>query len=327
MDKKQHISNRRNFVKSVGVGVLGVSMAGCLSMEDDRDSNGGMEDNPVVDPSMADRVEVDRFSEEAGTLMVRSEENNLPEPNEPIDFDQPPFITKGLGPNGELIEYYNFDVQLTMPSPIYVLFRQEENSPIEGQLNIIDTIPGDEGYNDFWNVHKVTVPNDYRANQVTSLQEINSLGFDVEPTNQVVNCPVVPEGSTATKRLGGGSTGLVHGWYKDQIVSYFEFTEASLTLSNGSIPLSPIYVSFNLNPNMEGGGPQSGFMTESDSSQTHNVVATLPESSSYSPLWLVNVYDNTHFENVSDLESARNANILATGVARVNCPIVSIQTQ
>ena len=91
------------------------------------------------------------------------------------------------------------------------------------------------------------------------------------------------------------------------------------------VPLSPIYVTFNLNPDEEGGGPPSGFVTESDSEQTHNVVATVPGDEGYSPLWLVNLYDNADFDDVSDLDSAEAANILATGAANVNCPVVDTE--
>ncbi len=70
----------------------------------------------------------------------------------------PAFNTHGLGPNGEKTIYYNFDVLSTTPAPIYVLFRMGETTPVSGQLNIVNVIPGDAGYNDFWLVTKVTVP-------------------------------------------------------------------------------------------------------------------------------------------------------------------------
>lgn len=288
------------------------------SMDDDS-MDDGME---PMDPADAERATVDRFSEAAGTLMVRSSENNLPGPDEPIDFDQAPFLTKGLGPTGAHVEYYNFDVQPTDPAPIYALFREGEDTPVEGQLNIVDTKPGDDGYNDFWHVHKVTVPAEYEANTLTSAAQLMDGDYSIEQTNLVKNCPIVPAGSTASKRYGDGSTDLVEGWYDGTIVSYFLFEEAPLMLSSGSVPLSPIYVSFNKNPGEDGGGAASGFMTEMDSMQTHNVVATVPGDDGYSPLWHVNVYDNADFDSVSDLDTATSANILASGVATVNCPVV-----
>lgn len=276
-----------------------------------------------TDPEEAPRASIDRFSEEAGTLMVRSDENDLPEPDEAIDFDQGPFITTGLSPEGETIEYYNFDVQPTAPAPIYVLFRQGEDEPVEDQLNIVNVVPGDDGYNDFWQVHRVTVPSDYEANTITSAAELMEGDYEIEPTDTIKNCPVVPEGSTASKRYGDGEDDLVEGWYDGHVVSYFLFEEDDLSTSGDDVPLSPIYVTFNTNPGEEGGGPPSGFMTEDGSDQTHNVVATMPGDDGYSPLWMVNVYDNADFDDVSDLDSATEANVLATDAAHVNCPVVS----
>lgn len=279
------------------------------------------------DPNTAEKVSVDRFSDEAGTLMQRSANPGLPAANAAINYDQEPFLSMGLGPNGNMVEYYNFDVQSTTPAPIYVLFREGESSPVPDQLNIVDVVPGDAGYNDFWQVVKVTVPDDYEANVVTSLSQIQDEGYSMEMTNMLVNCPIVPEGSTASKRVGGGETGLTRGWYKDKIVFYFNFVEKSLTTtSSGKVPLSPIYVSFNKNPdpNDPTSGPASGFMTETGTMQTHNVVATVPTDAGYSPLWMVNIYDNADFSSVMDLATAQAANILVNGAANVNCPIVSM---
>ena len=340
---------RRRFLTATGA--LGLTaVAGCLgggrggeptetAMDDGMDDSmtetteGSMDDSMTetedgmmgpMDPAEAERASVDRFSEAAGTLMVRTDENGLPGPDEPIDFDQAPFLTLGLGPAGEPVSYYNFDVQPTQPAPIYAFFREGEETPVEGQLNVVGTIPGDQGYNDFWHVHKVTVPSGYEANTVTSEQQLMEGDFAVEPTETIKNCPIVPEGSTASMRYGDGeAAGLVDGWYDGQVVSYFLFEEAPLTAREGRVPVSPIYVSFNKNPGEDGGGPPSGFLTEEGSDRTHNVLATLPGDDGYSPLWLVNIYDNADFDQVSDLDSATDATILASGAATVNCPVVA----
>lgn len=281
-----------------------------------------------LDPDEAPLVSIDRFSDRAGTLMVRDANNGLPEADEAIDFDVSPFITTGLGPDGKTVRYYNFDVMPTKPAPIFALFREGEDEPVAGQLNVVGVIPGDVGYSDFWHVHKVTVPETYEANTLTSVDAIMEADYPIEVTDIVVNCPVVPDGSTASLRLGGGATGLTRGWYEDQVVTYFEFGEASLTVAdpdNPEVPLSPIYVTFNENPDQDGGGPPSGFVTEEDGEQTHNVVATVPGDDGYSPLWMVNIYDNADFDAVADLQSAESANILAMGAANVNCPIVDVE--
>jgi hypothetical protein len=262
-------------------------------------------------------------------LMVRTSSNGLPGPNEPIDFDSgDPFITQGFGPGGEVVKYYNFDVQSTNPASIYALFRPGEETPVAGQLNIVDVVPGDGGYNDFWHVMKVMVPDDYVANTVTSASEISSKGFAVEETGVLVNCPIVPEGSSAELRIGDEGTGLSRGWYRDKVVHYLNFSEASLmTTSGGDVPASPIYVTFNVNPdpNDAMSGPASGFKVENGSEQTHNVPATLPSYGGYSPLWAVQIYDNADFGLVMDLASAGDADILEPNGPMVNCPIVSVE--
>ena len=283
------------------------------------------------DPDTAEKVSVDRFSADAGTLFVRDGSNGLPGANDPVDFDQAPFITQGIGPDGQVVKYYNFDVQPLTSAPIFALFREGESSPVAGQLNIIDVIPGDENYNDFWHVHKVTVPSDYVANTVTSVQEIMDMGYTIDKTDIVVNCPVVPEGSTADLLFNTSeSTDLTRGWYKGKVVFYFNFVEKMLTVTppatgHPEVPVSDILVTFNINPDMPDGGPSSGFVTEDGSAQTHNVVQTIPTDGDYSPLWDVDVYDNADFNDVYDWPSAQSASLLASGVALVNCPVVSVQ--
>lgn len=303
------------------VGPLLLALAACGSS-----SNGPAPPAKALDPATAPVVAVDRFSPQAGHLFVRTASNGLPAANEPIHFDQGPFITQGLGPDGRTVTYYNLDVMPLQPAPIYVLFRDGDASPVAGQLNIVDVVPGDTGYSDFWQVMKVTVPQDYAANSATSLDEIEELGYRVEPTPQLVNCPVVPDGSTAMRRFGAGeSAGLMRGWYRGQVVTYFTFAEKALSLAGGQTPVSGIWVTFRSNPNPAdpASGPASGFVIEPGSAQTHNITESVPGDAGYSPLWSVNPYHNADFGLVGDLRTARRSEVLATGVALVNCPIVS----
>ena len=120
-----------------------------------------------LNPDQAPIAAVDRFSNKAAHLQVRTADNHLPGPNDPVDFDAGPFITQGLSPTtGKPVRYYNFDVQNTTPAPVYVLYREGEDKPVAGQLDIIDTLPGEKGYNDFRQVWKVRVPKDYVANTI-----------------------------------------------------------------------------------------------------------------------------------------------------------------
>ena len=301
----------------------GLALASCVfavGCGSDGDTMGG--GSNVLDPETAPAVEVDRFSDAAGMLQARSQNPELPAAGEAVDFDREPFITTGLGPDGERVRYYNFDVKPTAPAPIYVLVREGESAQVQGQLNVVDVVPGAVGYNDFWRITRVTVPSTYVANSVTSLAEIQALGYAMQSTDELVNCPIVPDGSVARERLGGESAELSRGWYRDQVVYYFNFEEA--TLSGAAVPVAPIYVSFNVNPGADGGGPASGFKSEPGSEQTHNVLSALPASDGYSPLWGVSPYDNADFDAVADLPSVLDANVLAEGVANVNCPVVEL---
>lgn len=300
-------------------------LAACAPLDEPNTPDSSLVTSQAVDPDTAAKTTIDRFSSEAGTLFVRNAENGFPEAGEPIAFDDG-FLTQGFGPDGELVKYYNFDAQPTRPAPIYVFFEEGADAPVPGQLNVIDVVPGDAGYNDLWQVVKVTVPAEYVANSITSVQELSSAGLDLEFTPTLVNCPVVPEGSTAVLRTTPEQNKeLVRGWYNGEVVYYFEFGEAPLTLTgDAQAPLSPIYVTFNVNPEEAGGGPASGFVLEPGSEQTHNVLASLPGQPSYSPLWAVSIYDNADFDSVLDWTSAALANVLVPQGPNVNCPVGEI---
>lgn len=289
------------------------------------DSNGPT----PLNPDNVAVVSIDRFSSTFAHLFVRNSQNGFPAANQPVDFDAiPAFITHGLGPNGGKTTYYNFDAMSTAPAPIFVLFRSGESTPVSGQLNIINVVPGDAGYNDFWLVQKVTVPAGYVANTVTSYTEIVQNNYPVEATTMIVNCPVVPKGSVARKRfLTSESAALTRGWYRSQVVFYFNFLEKELSAVNGKVPTSDIFVTFTINPDLPGGGPPSGFKTENGMStgQAHNVPETLPTDAAYSPLWDVQIYNNTSFGSVTNLATVQSLALLAVDAAIVNCPIVLVQ--
>ncbi|MGB6440788.1 MAG: hypothetical protein WBE89_16005 [Methyloceanibacter sp.] len=59
-----------------------------------------------LDPDKAPIAAVDRFSDKAANIQVRTPDNHLPGPNEPVDFDTGPFITQGLSPStGKPVRY------------------------------------------------------------------------------------------------------------------------------------------------------------------------------------------------------------------------------
>ncbi len=288
---------------------------------------------------------IDRFSDTAAHLWKRSAIATLPAANAPIPFDSAalPFLVHGFGPKGEDIHYYNFDVAPLVPRPVYIL-TNALGRPIPGQLPITDAIPGDASYSDLSDLQTVTVPAGYVANTITAASDLlgkiasDPTDYALTDTNLIRNLVIVPAGSTANLHLAGGPAPLEHGWYRGQLVSWLVFDEAvtsqQTTLDTSgaqpaiatNAPHIDIYVTFNKNPdpNDATSGPASGFMVDG-TGRAHNVVSVLPPSIAYSPLWDIDIYNNSAFASVHDLPSAQAAPLLALNAAEVNCPVVEIQ--
>jgi hypothetical protein len=188
--------------------------------------------------------------------------------DQPIDLDRPPFVTQGLAPDGSVVRYYNFDVQSPVPAVLH-----KDNS--------IDVLPGDPGYSDF---------------------------FVLEGTHDVIDCPVVPRGTTAKE-----GHPIVHELtYRGTRVICLQFGPPLTLGADGRVPTSPIYVTF---------GREGGFVREGETPQTHNVVFSVPGDTDYSPLWAVHVYDPRAFSLVHDEATALRARVVKEGPL-VNCPVV-----
>ncbi len=303
-----------------------VILIGTLLISCSKSDNASTTPATAKNIATANKVSVDRFSATAGRLMVRTATNGLPAANAPVNFDNSPFISTGYDRMGGIIKYYNFDVQSSTPKDIYVFFKAGTTSPISGQNNIISSIPGENGYTDFWLVNKVIVPDSYVPNSITSEAEVLVSGYTITKTTTIVNCPVVPFGSTAARsKTAGVASGLTSGWYKGNAAAYFEFNEAVVTTTaSGMVPTSVIYVMFNINPSAANpaSGPASGYKTETGNTiQTHNVLATIAGDAGYSPLWTVLVIDNANFASISNLATATSFMSSPAG-ANVNCPTV-----
>jgi hypothetical protein len=283
------------------------------------------DDGPAAkDPRTAERAPIDRFGAGA-THHRRADDATLPGPNQAIDYDAR-FRVEALGPAGQRISLYDFDAQPRTPAPIYVLFRDGEDTPVKDQKNLVTVIPGDPGYSDLWQPVRVDVPADYVANTYTSFDELVADGLTLTPMPALVNCPVVPEGSVARTRMPGGYSELTQGWYGGRIIQYFHFGERpSLAPVDGQVPLATMHVAFAINPGEAGGGLASGFATETGSAQTHNVAAAIPADAGYSPLWSLRAYDTAAFATVTDLATATAAPTVALPTTILNAPIVAVR--
>jgi len=213
----------------------------------------------------------------------------------------------------QAVSYLDYGPQPNVAEPILVFFQAASpNTPVANQRNIIDTIPGQPGYTDFWRVYKVLVPSSYAANSIRSFEDAVASGYTIEVTDLVVNCPVVNPNAT----IQGSSARPVSGWYRNREVSYFDHGLNSP--SDGAVVQDePIYVFFRSD-----GSPVAG---------QKNVIDALPGDAKYSDLWrVVKVivsasYVANDLKDANALVAARDAGqlTLETTDVFVNCPVVS----
>ena len=193
-------------------------------------------------------LEVDRFSDAAGTLLRRSRNPALPGPNEPFSLDDPSFVIAVVGPGGFSARCYDLDVRPATPNRYYVFYDRIGNYRLT-QFPVIDKAPGDPGYTDLWDIWKVITPDTFReTNWVRDATTVEKLladpagGFTAYSTGIYLNAPVVPEGSKAGSKAESraGSATLLYAWYRGMRAPFLYF-EGSLHLSaEGRIPVASL---------------------------------------------------------------------------------------
>jgi hypothetical protein len=215
------------------------------------------------------------------------------------------------------VRYYDFGANTPLASgavataPIYVFIHgfNPDGSPdlVQGQHNVVDVMPGDEGYSDLWQVMLVTVPEGYQPDSITSKAQLDAAGFEITPTDMLVNCPIVPTGTT----LEGGED-LMQGWYQGQEVFYPDF--------GMNIPVAiPIWVF--ITGMDDQGNPQ--FVAGQQ-----NIIDAVPGDPGYSAFWRVNLVTVPESYDPNSLRSA--AGIQAAGFTVtvtemvVNCPVTFV---
>ena len=96
---------------------------------------------------------------------------------------------------GEEVFYPDFgpNPAATLPIWAFITGFDGDGNPqfVESQNNVIDLVPGDDGYSAFWEVNLVIVPEGYVANSVTSRADVEAMGWEIVKPGIVVNCPVV----------------------------------------------------------------------------------------------------------------------------------------
>src|SRR2546428_846206 len=248
----------------------------------------------------------------AGYLLARPPLAPAPGPVDSLSRTNPIPRVDGWYRNAS-VSYLDYGPQSNVAVPILAFFQAASPStPVAGQRNIIDTTPGQPGYNDFWRVYKVLAPNGYVANSIRSLADAVASGYTIEATNIVVNCPVVNPNAT----IAGSSATPVMGWYRNRDVFYFD--EGTRSPTAGSVVQNaPIHAFFHSDGNPVSGQP--------------NVIDVLPGAAGYSDLWRVvkvvvaATYTANTLKDARSILAARDAGqvTLETTDIYVNCPVVS----
>lgn len=190
-------------------------------------------------------LEVDRFSDAAGTLLRRSVDPRLPGPNQPIHLDDERFALEVEAPDGSSFRCYDLDVRPAHPGRFYVFYDEQGNYQL-GQYPVIDRAPGDAGYSDLWDIWKVRVPLGFRANNaLRDLAAVERLladprsGYTAERSGALLNGPVVPEGSSADSKaeLRKGRATIQYAWYRGKRAPFL-YLEEHLRIQGEDAPVS-----------------------------------------------------------------------------------------
>lgn len=298
--------SRRALLRGFGfgtVGVVGAVLVGC-----------GDDDDPTATPTATATEEMMDDDEEMDDSEEMDDGDSMMLPDADLGPAQDFALVSGWY-RDEPVVYYDFGMNspatgpavATAPIWAFITGKDDGGNPVfvEGQHNIIDALPGEDGYSDLWEVNLVTVPEDYEANSIHSATDLQAMSYPTETPGLLVNCPVVPAGST----LEQGEE-LVVGWYRDQHVYYPDFGENPAV----AIPIWAFITGMD-----DDGNP---VFVEGQ----NNIIDSLPGDAGYSAFWAVNlvVVDDTYEANsitsAADV-AASDFEVLQPGLV-VNCPVV-----
>src|SRR2546429_2053306 len=117
------------------------------------------------------------------------------------------------------VSYLDFGPQSNVAVPILAFFQATSPStPVAGQRNIIDTIPSQPGYSDFWRIYKVLAPDGDVANSIRSLGEAVASRYTIQEPNTIVTCPLV----NPTATIAGASPTLISRLYRNPDRVHFD---------------------------------------------------------------------------------------------------------
>jgi hypothetical protein len=202
---------------------------------------------------------------------------------------------------GQTVEYLDFGpINLAAGNEVAPIWVVTNGTP--DQKNIIDVVPGDEGYSPLWQVNEVTFTEGTEPRTLKSADEVMealAVGeVTIVETDTVVNCPVL-----------GFDQHEILGFFEGKTVAYYDFGPIALADGNAVAPI---------------------WAVENGVEGQHNIIDTVPGEDDYTPLWgvvMVKFVDGVEpylLDSASAVEKAKNAGdvMLTESDIVVNCPVL-----
>lgn len=128
------------------------------------------------------------------------------------------------------------------PTALWQFYRAN-GEPVQGQAPIFSAVPGEAGYLPYFQIHRVTVPDGYVANQLRdhrnvlrALGTVDS-GYQETVLPVAMNLPIVAEHA----QLQGAETARpAQGWYMGRRAYYFTF-DTQPVKANGTVDVSTMW--------------------------------------------------------------------------------------
>jgi hypothetical protein len=170
-----------------------------------------------------------------GDELVDEDKGDVPLTEIPHERNKQIPLQKGYI-DGKAVEFYRMGTFVPADTAWFPSYEEFPGMPVGemfvwiaagGKLNldnpqrpIIDTLPMQAGYSDFFELVAVSGPGDYNANDIKSRATLLRAGYNLQHSGRVVNCPVVgPDAKLAPTTAATGVTyPLVKLWHRGRTV-------------------------------------------------------------------------------------------------------------
>ena len=198
---------------------------------------------------------------------VLQENSRSPQPVEPGDVGEFSLSSqvkqkKGFF-DGKTVRFWDFGESSNQPSLLFRLV-DAKRQPIAGQLDIVDSLPGDPEYSAFREIVEVTVFAGYKANQFRSMAEAIQAGLPQHRTKKFLNCPNLRKNA---KVEGRTSSEFVRQWFRGSRASCLPFERGIPLDEQGLVPRNFQYQLFL--PNQTQPIPEQDIFSHSRTKNTH----------------------------------------------------------